>query len=237
MLLYLVAFLAWMLTILAPCVLPVLPIILSGSLSKKQWRKSRVIIGSCIVSIVLFTILVKLSTQFIGFDIWVLTTISWCLILWYGLTLLFPDMRDLFIIRIGLRQKSSISFQSEWFLKDILLGLSLWPIFTTCSPTYALILGVVFPISFFQWFVATILYAIGFGLMLVLVAWWWRSITLYLRWYSDPQHRFKKFLWIILIIIGILIITGYIKHIEARLINYGRYGALQFEQVLVDYIK
>lgn len=72
MTLFLASFLAGVLTILAPCVLPVLPVILAGSLSeKKSWYPS-VVTFSLAISVVLFTVLLKVSTLFIGIpsDFW-----------------------------------------------------------------------------------------------------------------------------------------------------------------------
>jgi cytochrome c biogenesis protein CcdA len=66
MTLFIVTFLAGVLTILAPCVLPVLPVILAGSFSEKKWWYPFVIILSLALSIVVFTVLLKASTLFIN---------------------------------------------------------------------------------------------------------------------------------------------------------------------------
>jgi cytochrome c-type biogenesis protein len=57
-----VAFLAGMLTILAPCVLPVLPIILAGALGERDRLYPLVVIASLAVSVVVFTVLLKASS-------------------------------------------------------------------------------------------------------------------------------------------------------------------------------
>lgn len=63
--LVIVSFVAGVLTILAPCVLPVLPVILAGSLTEKKWWYPYVITGSLAISIVVFTVLLKASTLLI----------------------------------------------------------------------------------------------------------------------------------------------------------------------------
>ena len=60
-----ISFVAGVLTILAPCVLPVLPVILAGSLSEKKKWYPYVVTFSLAFSIVLFTLLLKVSTLFI----------------------------------------------------------------------------------------------------------------------------------------------------------------------------
>ncbi len=59
------SFFAGVLTILAPCVLPVLPVVLAGSVSERQKWYPYLVTLSLAGSIVLFTILLKASTLFI----------------------------------------------------------------------------------------------------------------------------------------------------------------------------
>jgi len=63
MLFLLLSFLAGVLTILAPCVLPVLPVIIGGSLSTTKGEKYRpyVIAASLAASIIGFTLLLKVQ--------------------------------------------------------------------------------------------------------------------------------------------------------------------------------
>ena len=61
---------AGLLTVLAPCVLPLLPVILGGSMVREErdrWRPF-IIAGSLVASLILFTLLLKASTVLIGVD-------------------------------------------------------------------------------------------------------------------------------------------------------------------------
>jgi len=60
-----ISFVAGILTILAPCVLPVLPVILAGSLGEKKWWYPYLVTFSLAISVVLFTVLLRVSTLFI----------------------------------------------------------------------------------------------------------------------------------------------------------------------------
>jgi cytochrome c biogenesis protein CcdA len=60
-----ISFIAGILTILAPCVLPLLPIIIGGSLEEKSIRRPIIITLSLAASIVVFTLILKVSTAFI----------------------------------------------------------------------------------------------------------------------------------------------------------------------------
>ncbi len=62
----LVSFIAGILTILAPCVLPILPLILAGSIGENNKWYPYIVTFSLAISIVLFTILLKASTVLLG---------------------------------------------------------------------------------------------------------------------------------------------------------------------------
>ncbi len=59
------SFVAGILTILAPCVLPVLPVVLAGSVTEKKWWYPYLVTLSLALSVVLFTVLLKASTLLI----------------------------------------------------------------------------------------------------------------------------------------------------------------------------
>lgn len=65
MTLFIVSFLAGALTILAPCVLPLLPVVLAGSLTEKKRWYPYVVTLSLAFSVVLFTVVLKASTLLI----------------------------------------------------------------------------------------------------------------------------------------------------------------------------
>jgi cytochrome c-type biogenesis protein len=84
------SFIAGMLTILAPCVLPVLPVILAGTLSERQRWYPYVVTSSLAVSVVLFTVLLKASTLFVGIPQSFWKYLSGTLLILMGMIYLFP---------------------------------------------------------------------------------------------------------------------------------------------------
>lgn len=64
----LISFFSGILTVLAPCVLPLLPVILGGSLAGQSKKRPYIIIASLILSLLLFTLLLKASTVLIHVD-------------------------------------------------------------------------------------------------------------------------------------------------------------------------
>jgi len=237
MILALLAIFAGMLTVLAPCVLPVLPVIMWGSLSSQKRYKPLIIIGSAWIFIVIFTLLLKATTAFITIPDSFWWIISWTIIAVYGLTLLFPEAWTIVVNKLWwnkvytVAQKAKQKWNIRW---DIVLGASLWPIFATCSPTYALLLGIVFPQSFALWTLYIILYTVGFMFVLSLVTYGGRAIIKKLRWATDGSGRFKKILWVILVLTGILVMTGLFKTIETWLLDKGIGDFTNIEYQLIE---
>lgn len=239
----LVSFLAGLLSVLAPCVLPMIPVMLWGWLVWDR-RKPIRIIWSAMICIFVFTYLLKISSTFVDIPTSTRTWISWIIIWLYGLILIFPRLWDRVVVwfrkcredllgrplndmKTTLSQNNRndavaggyhppLQFSLWW---DILLWASLWPIFATCSPTYALLLGSVLPVSTSLAVLWILAYMIGFGGFLYILVLGGRQIIKKFYKLSDSNGRFKKILWWILLILWIFIVTGYIKTIEANLIS------------------
>lgn len=95
--LIIISFIAGILTILAPCVLPVLPVILAGSLTEKKWWYTYLVTFSLALSIVLFTALLKVSTLFIDIPSSFWKYLSGGILVFLGLVYLFPHIWARFV--------------------------------------------------------------------------------------------------------------------------------------------
>jgi cytochrome c-type biogenesis protein len=141
MTLFLIALLAGLLTVLSPCVLPLLPVIVGGSLAGgSSIRRALTVTISLGISVFLFTILLKVSTAFITVPAWFWSTFSGVLIIVVGLVMLFPKVWDAlpFAAKMNARSNKAMSagFMKQSFWGDVLVGAALGPVFSTCSPTY-----------------------------------------------------------------------------------------------------
>lgn len=217
------SFLAGALTVLSPCILPFLPVVLSGSLSTKDKWATYVIIGSSALSIILFTLLLKGTSVFLGVPSSVWFVLSGIIIIFIGITLLFPAFWARLSHRLKLEEKSGQlttgASRATGQKKNVLLGLSLGPVFTSCSPTYGLIVAAVLPVNFLSGVLYIVLYALGLALILLLIAFGGSKIVDKLRWFTKPA--FTRTLGIILIVTGLVIATGLIKELEQLLIESG----------------
>ncbi len=234
------SFLAGILTILAPCVLTLLPIIIGGSLGEKNPYRPLIIVASLGVSVIIFTLLLKATTALIGIPQSVWTYISGGLVTAFGLTMLFPETWSNIAFKMGLYKSQNLfaDGKKESNAKGaILLGASLGPVFTTCSPTYALILAIVLPSSFSLALTNLFIYVVGMSIPLLAIGYGGQKIASKFKGASNPKGWFKKTLAIILIITGIFILTGLDKDLKSYLIDKGYLGALELEQSLIEKVK
>lgn len=210
-----------------------LPILLGSSY---EWREKFVnsftIIFSLIASIFIFTIVLKWVFGLI-LDTEILQLI-WALIIGiYGLFLLFPHIWTQISQKIGLAKIGPKS-QKTGFLWNILLWASLGPIFTSCTPTYLLILGTILPQSLFTGSLALLAYCLGFAFVLLLVSYFWKNLTKKITGISAEKSLFKKILGILCIILAILIATGQMKKFEQNLTENGITGLANIEKSLLS---
>ncbi|TDW29637.1 DUF3179 domain-containing (seleno)protein [Cryobacterium psychrophilum] len=232
------SFLAGVLTILSPCVLPLLPVVLAGAAEGRSRRSPYLIIASLAVSVVLFTLLTKATTALLGVPSNVWLIISGALVAFIGVSLAFPTIWDRLSARLRLQERSGNladrSARKTGATRSIVLGLSLGPIFTSCSPTYGLILAVVLPANLTDGIANIVAYTLGLSAVMLLVALGGRSVTTRLGWATNPDGKFRRGLGVFLIIIGLLISTGQVRNIEVWLIDRGFLGAVQLERPLLD---
>ena len=220
MLLLLGAFFAGIITVLAPCVLPLLPVIVGGSISGNVNDKRRpfIIVASLAVSLILFTVLLKATTLFIDIPPETFVYVSGGIIVGLGLLLLFPGIYEAIILRFNLQARSQRLLGGSRgkgpVIGAIITGAALGPVFSSCSPVYAYILATVLPVNFPVAMVAMVAYVLGLSLMLLLIGFAGQKFIRKIRFAADPKGWFNKALAILFIIVGLLIITGYDKQLQ-----------------------
>lgn len=232
-----ISLIAGFLTVLAPCILPLLPVIIGTSTTSKSLSRPIRIIVSLSVSIIVFTLLLKASSALIDIPPKFWTWASGLILLIFGMVTLFPGLWDRVSNKLSLNKGSNKllakGVQKDSSAGDILIGASLGPIFSSCSPTFATIVVTVLPASYITGLTYLIIYVIGLAIPLLLIAALGQKFSEKLGALSNPKGWFKRIIAIIFIVVGILIITGSDKRIEAWLIDQGIYdGIIELEDRL-----
>ena len=240
MTLLVVSFLAGILTTFAPCILPLLPVIIGGGISssrikKQNFRRGLIIVGSLGVSVIIFTLLLKATTALLGVPQEVWRILAGGIVLLLGINYLFPRVWQTIILKLGMSQRSNATLYKASATSStsgaILTGAALGPVFTSCSPTYALIVAAVLPASFFEGILYLTAYVIGMAIVLLLVIYLGQKIISKLGWALNEHGIFHKVIGIIFVIVGIGVILGFDKSAQTFLLERGVYdGTSGFEE-------
>ncbi|RMH87744.1 cytochrome c biogenesis protein CcdA [Lysobacter pythonis] len=219
------AWLAGSLTTLNPCVFPLLPLVLGGTLQANRWAPMAM--GAGMVSMfAMLGLLVGMAGDALGIDQDLIRTAGAWLLISFGLVMLVPVMNEWFTRLItplangahGATMRLDGGSLHGAFATGGLLGM----VWSPCSgPMLASALAVV----------ATeggatrgtlILGMFGFGAASVLVAVAYASrqgIGKARGWVLSHMHRVKKIFGLMVLLVGIAILSGFDKWLEAQLIH------------------
>ena len=129
------AFLSGVITILSPCILPVLPIVLSGGVGGGKARPFGVLAGF-VVSFTAFTLALSAIVQALGIPVDALRIVAVVLIIVFGVVMLVPWLRNRFELltsRFARRSGGAPGTQKRnGFWSGVVVGLSLGLIWTPC---------------------------------------------------------------------------------------------------------
>ncbi len=238
MIFFFISILAGILTVLAPCILPLLPILIGAKEEGRIISRRAVrIICSLVLSIIVFTLFIKSSTLFFTFGSNFWQYFSGILILITGIFITFPKVWNYlpFVNTLSIKSNESLGegFRKKSFRGDILIGLSLGPVFSTCSPTYLFILATILPSSFSLGTFYLVGFLVGLSISLLLIAYFGESLVGKLT-KNNNTEKVKRIFGLLIILVGILIITGLDKEIQNKILDSGYGATIEFEDKLIE---
>lgn len=225
MILLLISFIAGVLTVLAPCVLPLLPVIVGGTITGGMNRaRAYVVVAALGVSVILFTLLLKVSSVFINIPPYWWQWISGGILIGFGVVTIFPELWEKigFVNAVSRSSNRVIAsgYQKQSMVGDILVGAALGPVFSTCSPTYFVILATVLPTSFATGFIDLLAYTLGLVLTLLLIALLGQRLVEKLGFASDTHGWLRRAIGVLFLVVGVLVFTGGEVQIESWLLSH-----------------
>lgn len=228
--LFIGAVVAGVLTTLAPCILPLLPVIVGGSLESSgsgARRRAILITTSLAVSVVLFTLLLKASTALIGVPASVWQWVSGAILIALGLASAFPRVWEKLSMQLALQSRSTQRLSAARARSGtsgaVLTGASLGPVFTSCSPLYAYVIVTVLPSSLADGLLLLFGYVLGLcGTLLVVALLGQRAIGR-TRWAADPQSWFRRGLGWVFIAVAIAVIAGWDKQLQTWVVDHATF--------------
>jgi cytochrome c-type biogenesis protein len=234
-----VSFLAGLLTVAAPCVLPLLPIVLASTTLEQTTPKSTrantqlfIVISSLMVSVFLFSLLLKSSTILIGVPTHVWQILSGSILVLYGLFMTLPNLWEQFASKLNLQSKAArFTFKKSGdtgkSVRSALLGVSLGPVFNSCSPTYIFIVAIILPTSFGQGVSYLLAYCLGLGVALLLVALLGKTLISTIGWAANPFGIFRRSIGVIVLLTGIVVALGLAGDLQSNILDAGLYEPIE----------
>ncbi len=240
-LLIIFALFAGIVTILSPCILPILPIVLSGSLTGGKKRPIGIIIGF-ILSFTFFTLFLTLLVKATGLSADLLRNISVIIVALFGVSLLVPRIQVL-MEQVFSRLASIVPSQKKDLDKSkarsdviagFLIGLSLGLVWTPCvGPILASIitLAATSKVGTNAIFI-TLAYSIGTSVPLLAITYGGRRLLQRIPWLVINSAKIQKAFGIMMILTAVAIYLAVDRKFQAYILdkfpNYG-VGLTKFE--------
>lgn len=202
------SFLAGVVTVLSPCILPVLPLLLGAQVGQGNYRAYGIIMG-LIASFTFFTLALTALVHATGISPDFLRYIAIGITIFFGLTLLFPQLSSYFeratsgLARLGTVLQQTSDNKSTGFWSGFILGGALGLIWTPCAgPILATITALVATSALnIQAVLVTLVYSIGAAVPMFLIMYGGNSIIASTQFLSGYTELIRK-------IFGVLMILG-----------------------------
>jgi len=209
------AFVAGVVTILSPCILPVLPVVLAGSVSGGKRKPLGVIVGF-VGSFTFFTLTLTLITRALGVPAEWLRWLAAGIMILFGLTMVIPSFKMFFekILRVsgaGMRATNE-----EGFKPGLLLGISLGLVWTPCvGPILATVLSLslVGQVGIGS-FLVMLAYSIGTAIPMFAIMYGGRQLLDRKIWLRNNLERIERGFGVIVVIVGLGILMSFDRALQ-----------------------
>lgn len=193
----LLAALAGVVTIAAPCTLPVLPILLGASVGQTSKLRPAFIAGGFVISFAMVALALSALTRIFDFDPNVLREGAAILLAIFGLLMIWPAPFEWLSIRLaGLMPAAGASAprDRQSLLGGFILGTTLGLVWTPCAgPVLGSILTVVATSKDTAWAsVLLIAYAVGAAIPMLIIAYGGQAVTARVRSLARIAPRLQQ---------------------------------------------
>lgn len=220
------AFIAGIVTILSPCILPVLPIILSGSTGDKA-RPWGVILGF-IASFTFFTLFLTTLVKLTGVSPDSLRYVSVVILTLFGLSLIIPQIRALFEKAFTLiAGRVPTNSSSTGLLGGLLVGFSLGLLWTPCvGPILASVISLALTGSVTgNAVLITLAYAIGTSIPMIIIMKGGQAILQKNQWLVRNAANIQKGFGVAMILTALAIFNNYDRKFQTYILDlFPQYG-------------
>ncbi len=217
-----VAFLAGLVTALAPCILPILPIVLAGGTQQGRWRPWGIIVG-VVASFSVFTLTLSWLVTALGLSPNASRTFGILLLFLLGGLMLVPAALEKFESWVSSRlSQSGTPKERHGFGGGFMLGLSLGAVWTPCAgPLLASVITLASNGEIGGQVVgATVAYALGSALPMGGIAALGQRVTARLRWFKAHGRQLQQGFGALLLVVAVLMWLGIDRNVQGWIVGH-----------------
>ena len=221
------SFIAGIVTILSPCILPILPVVLSSSITGGKKRPLGVVTGF-ILSFTFFTLFLSLIVKSLGIPADSLRSFSIVVILLFGIGLLLPNFQSIlerfFTYFSRFAPKGN---ENSGFFGGILIGASIGLVWTPCvGPILASIISLAITGSVnSQAVLITFSYSLGTSIPMLAVVYGGRNLLNRIPWLTRNTAKIQKAFGVLMILTALAIFFNFDRKFQVYVLdkfpNYG----------------
>ena len=206
MLQIIIAFLAGILTIAAPCILPLLPIILGTSVGKTSKTRPLFIVLGFTLTFSAAAIILSYLANHLGLNANVIRNLAILLLICFGIFAIWPNLLERLagkLLPLLQRQPGTAPVEKN-NLDGFLLGVTLGLVWTPCAGP---VLGTVLTLvaaqkALFSSIILLIAYSLGAGVPMLLIAYGGQYITTRLRSVARYSRLIQQIFGVIIILLA-----------------------------------
>jgi cytochrome c-type biogenesis protein len=205
----LLAGLAGVVTIAAPCTLPVLPILLGASIGQTSRLRPAFIAAGFVISFAIVALALSALTRIFNFDPNVLRDGAAILLAIFGLLMIWPAPFEWLSIRLAglMGETGATPRDRQGLLGGFILGTTLGLVWTPCAgPVLGSILTIVATSKDTAWAsLLLVAYAIGAAIPMLVIAYGGQAVTMRVRSLARIAPRLQQGFGVI--VIGFAVVT------------------------------
>ena len=238
--LILFAFLSGVVTILSPCILPLLPVVLAGNVAGGRARPYGVVTGFA-VSFTAFTLALSALVKAIGISADTLRIIAVVILFLFGVVLVVPALKDrvqVLLSRLTARSaavpgaplggKRGAPAERSGYVSGLLVGVSLGVVWTPCvGPIMASVISLAVSNTVnLGSILITVAYSLGTSIPMFLIMIGGRSLLRKVPWLTLRAAGIQRAFGALMIVVAVVVALGWDRTIETSLLTAAPgYGA------------
>lgn len=228
--LILFAFIAGVVTVLSPCILPILPIVLSSSVGgeKSGYRRPFGVVIGFVASFTFFTLFLSTIVRVSGISPETLRLVAVVIIAGFGLTLVVPYLRnmleELFSVFGRFAPKGTIK---KGFIPGLFMGFSLGLLWTPCvGPILASVISLSLTGSVtFNALLITLAYSLGTALPMFAIMWGGRALLQKVPWLLIHAGKIQQVFGVLMILTALAILFNVDRTFQTFILKtFPQYG-------------